>query len=312
MKGILIKSTGSWYSVLTEEKKIVACRIKGNFRLDSGKFSNPLAVGDSVEIAVEEGQESAMITTLYDRKNYICRTDPHKKAYKQIIATNIDQAIVFASLKQPRVPLGFIDRFSVIAEMYHIPLHIIFNKADLYADEEMENFFEAKSIYETLGYTVHLISVLHNSGVEKLHSILKDKTTLVSGQSGVGKSAFINTICPQLDLKTQSVSDYNEKGQHTTTFAEMHPITFGGFIIDTPGVKELGIADITKEELSHYFVEMRRLLPQCKFNNCTHIDEPNCAVKAAFDKGEIHPLRFSSYFSILNEIEIGLKFWQKK
>ena len=312
MKGTVIKSTGSWYSVLTDEQKILNCRIKGTFRLGTGKFSNPIAVGDWVDVEEEKDAAIGIINKLHDRKNYICRTDIHRKAHKQIIASNLDLVLIFASLIQPRVPLGFIDRLTVIAEAYHIPPQIVFNKADIYGNEEMEKFVEAQSIYESIGYQVHLISVKNNYGIEPLKNILQNKTTLISGQSGLGKSAFINVVCPSLNLKTSQVSEYNEKGKHTTTFGEMHPLDFGGFIIDTPGVRELGIADMQPEEVSQYFVEMRRVSGNCKFNNCLHIDEPNCAVKNELEAGNIHPLRFSSYLSILDELNSGLKFWQKK
>ncbi|MEY4875237.1 MAG: hypothetical protein RI955_461 [Bacteroidota bacterium] len=312
MRATVIKSTGSWYTVLSTENKVLQCRIKGLFRLGDKKFSNPLAVGDWVNIEHELGQETYMINELFDRNNYICRTDPHRKAHKQIIASNIDQAVLITSLYQPRVPLGFLDRFSVIAEMYHIPLQIIFNKCDIYDADTMLKFEEAKSIYEDAGYKVHLVSLHKNINTEIIASIFENKTSLISGQSGVGKTALINFLCPTLQLKTQQVSDSNEKGQHTTTFAEMHLMNDKSFIIDTPGVKELGIADMELAEISQYFAEMRKFLPDCKFNNCKHIDEPNCAVKLALDNSLIHPLRFNSYLSIYNEIESGLKFWQKK
>jgi ribosome biogenesis GTPase / thiamine phosphate phosphatase len=312
MQGLVVKSTGSWYNVLSENKKIILCRLKGTLRLETGKFSNPIAVGDTVEIELEQNSESGLITALHDRKNYICRSEIHRKAHKQIIAANIDFAVIVASLVQPRVPLGFIDRFTVLAEAYHIKPIIIFNKLDLYAESDLEKFVEAKSIYESIGYKVFLISVKENLGLTDIKKLLQNKTSLVSGQSGVGKSAFINALQPSLQLKTNVVSNYNEKGKHTTTFAEMFSLENGGYIIDTPGVKELGIADIDVEEVSHYFVEMRKYLPQCKFNNCKHIDEPDCEVKKQLEDGNIHPLRFSSYLSILDEINSGLKFWEKK
>lgn len=312
MVATVIKSTGSWYLALCNNNEIVQCRIKGKFRLADKKISNPIAVGDKVNIEIEPGLQSYMITDLLDRKNYICRTDPHRKAHKQIIASNIDQAVLITSLHQPRVPLGFIDRFSMIAEMYHIPLQIIFNKCDIYDENVMLKFEEAKSIYEDAGYKVHLVSIEKNKNTEILFEIFHNKTSLISGQSGVGKTATINFLSPHLQLKTQQVSDSNEKGQHTTTFAEMHLINQNTYVIDTPGVKELGIADIELEEVSHYFADLRRYISDCKFNNCKHLDEPNCAVKNALENHQIHPLRFSSYLSIIEEVQTGLKFWQKK
>ncbi|MEN9523845.1 MAG: hypothetical protein RL065_2222 [Bacteroidota bacterium] len=312
MIATVIKSTGSWYLALCSDYSIVQCRIKGKFRLEDKKISNPIAVGDKVNIEIEPGQQSYIISKLVDRKNYICRTDPHRKAHKQILASNIDQAVLITSLHQPRVPLGFLDRFSMITEMYHIPLQIIFNKCDIYDDNTMLKFEEAKSIYEDAGYQVHLISIEKNINTDVLHKVFDNKTSLISGQSGVGKTATINFLSPQLQLKTQSVSDSNEKGQHTTTFAEMHIINQNTFVIDTPGVKELGIADIELDEISQYFPDLRRHLPNCKFNNCKHLDEPNCAVKDALENQLIHPLRFGSYLSIVEEVQTGLKFWQKK
>lgn len=312
MIATVIKSTGSWYLALCDDQSIVQCRIKGKFRLEDKKISNPIAVGDKVKIEIELGQKSYMITKLVDRKNYICRTDPHRKAHKQIIASNIDQAVLVTSLYQPRVPLGFLDRFSMITEMYHIPLQIIFNKCDIYDEGVMLKFEEAKSIYEDAGYKVHLISIEKNINTDILHQIFNNKTSLISGQSGVGKTATINFLSPQLHLKTQQVSDSNEKGQHTTTFAEMHIINETTYVIDTPGVKELGIADIELDEISQYFPDLRRHLSNCKFNNCIHLDEPDCAVKDALENHLIHPLRFSSYLSIVEEVQTGLKFWQKK
>jgi ribosome biogenesis GTPase len=298
--------------VLSADNKVLQCRIKGLFRMADKKFSNPVAVGDWVNVEIEPGQNTYMINEVLDRKNYICRTDPHRKAHKQIIASNLDQAVVVTSLYQPRVPLGFIDRFSVIAEMYHIPLQIIFNKCDIYDADTQLKFEEAKSIYEDAGYQVHLVSLQQKINTDILESIFQNKISLISGQSGVGKTALINYLCPDLKLKTQQVSDANEKGQHTTTFAEMHQLNATSFIIDTPGVKELSVADIELEEISHYFAEMRKFLPDCKFNNCKHIDEPDCAVKSALEQGLIHPLRFGTYMSIIQEVETGLKFWQKK
>jgi ribosome biogenesis GTPase len=312
LKGLVKKSTGSWYQIITSTHTQIACRLKGNFRLDAAKNSNPCAVGDWVEYELEPNQSTGIINLVYPRQNQIARTDPHKKAFQQIIASNVSQAILFTSLKQPRVPLGFLDRFSIVAEMYHIPLIIAFNKSDIYGEKEKLKYEEAYSIYTSLGYQVFLISMHEPTLPVAFTNIIQNKTTLVSGHSGVGKSAFINKLCKSLSLETKAVSHYNEKGQHTTTFAEMHLLDMGGYIIDTPGVKEFGIPNIELAELSHYFVEMRRLLSGCKYNNCLHINEPDCAVQDAFENNEIHPLRYGSYLSIVAELESGLKFWQKK
>ena len=322
LNAVIVKSTGSWYTLrLPDGSKIVA-RLKGKFRLKDLKTSNPLAVGDFVNYELEPGQDSAMITEILDRRNYIIRTDPHKKAFRQIIAANLDQVVLITSLKQPRVPLGFIDRFTVIAEAYHIPVVVVFNKADLYEEPELEKFAEARSIYQSLGYKVLFTSVLEKKGLQQFDQVVKNKTSLFSGHSGVGKSALINYLAPDLDLKTNNVSDYNEKGQHTTTFAEMHDLkderfndpntNRTSFIIDSPGVKEFGIMDIELTEVSQYFPEMRPLITACRFNNCLHLNEPDCAVKDALEQGLIHPLRFNSYLGILEELQTGLKFWEKK
>jgi ribosome biogenesis GTPase / thiamine phosphate phosphatase len=321
LKGTVIKSTGSWYTIKSNEGETVMCRLQGKHRLLEVKTTNPIAVGDIVQFELEPNQQTGTITKIEQRKNYIIRPDPHKKAFHQIIASNLDQVVIVTALKQPRVPLGFIDRLSVIAEAYHIPVIILFNKADIYADDEIEKFIEAKSIYEALGYTVLLISSQANKiyadkkntlADKAIHELLKDKNTLFSGHSGVGKTALLNLLSPDLKLKTHQVSEYNEKGQHTTTFAEMYALNDTTNVIDTPGVKEFGLLSLELKEVWQYFPEMKALASQCKFNNCIHIDEPECAVKHAFEAGEIHPLRFNSYFSIIEEIKYGLKFWERK
>jgi ribosome biogenesis GTPase len=244
-----------------------------------------------------------MINEIYERRNYIVRSSPHQKSKIHIVASNLDQSILFATLKEPRTSQGFIDRFLVTCEAFHIPAIIIFNKADIYKDKEMAKFESLKSIYEKAGYKVFLTSVINHQGTEEIKAVLKDKTTLVSGHSGVGKSSLLNSIFPELNLKTQDVSGWSGKGQHTTTFAEMFDLPFGGKIIDTPGVKEFGIVDIPKQELSHYFPEMRERLNGCQFNNCLHVNEPGCAIKEAVIKGEISEDRYVSYHNILGSID---------
>lgn len=312
--GIVIKSTGSWYLIHTNQKTTVKARLKGKLRLSDSKSSNPIAVGDKVEFEMEANGEFATIIRPLPRKNLITRSDPHKKAHRQIIAANIDQTLLVTSLVQPRVPLGFIDRFTTMAEAFHVPVILVFNKVDLYDEDAIDKLAEAEDIYQQIGYQVHIISVREQIGLEVLEPILKGKTTLLSGHSGVGKSALINHLIPSLGLKTQSVSDHNEKGQHTTTFAERHALSYddNSYVIDTPGVKELGIYDIESHEIAQYFPEMRALMSQCKFNNCKHVNEPNCAVKEAVNDGRIAETRFGSYISMLNELESGLTFWQKK
>ena len=301
MKGLVYKSTGSWYSVKDEAGKFYNARIKGVLKIEGLTSTNPISVGDVVTMEKEqETDDNAMITAIDDRKNYIARSSPHNKRQHHIVASNMDQTMLFATLKDPKTSQGFIDRFLVSSEAYHIPAIIVFNKADVYGKKEMEKFEEVKEIYEACGYTVMLSSLAKNTGVAEIKELLKDKITLLSGHSGVGKSTFINAIFPKLDLKTQEVSDWSGKGLHTTTFAEMFDLPFGGKIIDTPGLRELGVVDIAKNELAHYFPEMRRLMSECQFNNCVHINEPGCAIKEAVNSNEISADRYVSYLSILD------------
>ena len=301
MKGLVYKSTGSWYSVKDEAGKFYNARIKGVLKIEGLTSTNPISVGDVVTMEKEqETDDNAMITAIDDRKNYIARSSPHNKRQHHIVASNMNQTMLFATLKDPKTSQGFIDRFLVSSEAYHIPAIIVFNKADVYGKKEMEKFEEVKEIYEACGYTVMLSSLAKNTGVAEIKELLKDKITLLSGHSGVGKSTFINAIFPKLDLKTQEVSDWSGKGLHTTTFAEMFDLPFGGKIIDTPGLRELGVVDIAKNELAHYFPEMRRLMSECQFNNCVHINEPGCAIKEAVNSNEISADRYVSYLSILD------------
>ena len=301
MKGLVYKSTGSWYSVKDEAGKFYNARIKGVLKIEGLTSTNPISVGDVVTMEKEqETDDNAMITAIDDRKNYIARSSPHNKRQHHIVASNMDQTMLFATLKDPKTSQGFIDRFLVSSEAYHIPAVIVFNKADVYGKKEMEKFEEVKEIYEACGYTVMLSSLAKNTGVAEIKELLKDKITLLSGHSGVGKSTFINAIFPKLYLKTQKVSDWSGKGLHTTTFAEMFDLPFGGKIIDTPGLRELGVVDIAKNELAHYFPEMRRLMSECQFNNCVHINEPGCAIKEAVNSNEISADRYVSYLSILD------------
>jgi len=310
MKAIIYKSTGSWYVAKTEEGDIVQARIKGKFKIDGITSTNPIAVGDEVEIEMENDlEQTVMITNISERRNYINRQSPHNKHQHHIIASNLDQSLLFATLKEPRTSQGFIDRFLIASEAYHIPSIIVFNKADVYRKKEMELFAEWSAMYEAIGYKVFLISMQTSEGVDEVKALLKNKTTLISGHSGVGKSTFINAVMPDLDLRTEEVSGWSGKGMHTTTFAEMFDLPFGGRIIDTPGVKEFGLFDIDRQELSHYFPEMRQLIGQCQFNNCLHLEEPGCAVKAAVVKEEIHPLRYISYCGILATIDTK-KHWE--
>lgn len=304
MKATVYKSTGSWYVVQNEDGVVLNARILGKFKIDGLTSTNPIAVGDVVTIVAENELEgSVTITEIDDRRNYITRTSPANKHKHHIIASNIDQSLLFATLKDPKTSQGFIDRFLITSEAYQIPSIIVFNKSDLYQETELEKFAEVKSIYEAIGYKVMGMSIEKNIGVAEVKDLLKDKTTLLSGHSGVGKSSFINIIFPELKLKTQDVSGWSGKGLHTTTFAEMFNLSFGGRIIDTPGIRELGLVDIPKQELSHYFPEMRQLINDCQFNNCMHMNEPGCAVKEAVQSGSIHIDRYISYCNILDKIE---------
>ena len=304
MKGVVIKSTGSWYQVLDTNKNIWDCRIKGKFRLSGIKSTNPIAVGDHVEFDTEKDNKG-IITKIADRKNYIIRKSINLSKQSHIIAANIDQALLVVTLAMPRTSSGFIDRFLLTAEAYHIPVKIIFNKMDLFEDKESsEEVDEFINIYKKIGYNCIKTSALKNENIELLKTLSKDKVSLISGHSGVGKSALINKLDNSLSLKTGSISSTHLKGKHTTTFAEMYKLTYGGFIIDTPGIKELGLVDMNKEEIADYFIEIRALKNKCKFNNCLHLNEPNCAVAQAVEKGEIEISRYQNYMSIMRGEEL--------
>ena len=309
MKALVYKSTGSWYSVKTIDEangtgKFHNARIPGKFKVDGITSTNPIAVGDTVTIELENNEErSAMITSIDARKNYIARVSPANKNQHHIIAANLDQTILFATLKDPKTSQGFVDRFLVTSEAYHLPAIIVFNKSDIYRKKELDKFSELKKMYEDIGYRIVLMSVDKNEGVGEVAALMRDKISLLSGHSGVGKSSFINIIFPDMNLKTQDVSGWSGKGLHTTTFAEMFDLPGGGMIIDTPGIRELGLVDIPRQELSHYFPEMRELLHHCQFNNCLHLNEPGCAIKAAVEEGKIHIERYLSYCNILDSIE---------
>ncbi len=304
MKAIVYKSTGSWYSLKDEAGKFWNGRMKGVMKLDDITSTNPVAVGDWVHAEREnEGDNTVTINEILDRNNYINRQSPRHKHQHHIVAANLDQSILVATLKEPKTSQGFIDRFLVASEMYHVPAIIVFNKSDLYKAKELDKYEQWKEMYEAIGYKVLLVSAEKNEGMDEIMKVLKDKTTLVSGHSGVGKSSLLNVIFPNLNRKTQDVSGWSGKGQHTTTFAEMFDLPFGGKIIDTPGMREFGLVDISKAELSHYFPEMRDRLNSCQFNNCLHINEPGCAIKEAVINEEIHEDRYVSYAGILDSIE---------
>lgn len=304
MKALVYKSTGSWYITRTGDGQWYNARIKGVFKIDEAITStNPVAVGDEVEIEPESGSaDTAIITGISERRNYVNRQSPSHKMQHHIIAANLDQSLLFATLREPKTSNGFIDRFLVTAEAYHVPAIIVFNKIDVYRHKEQELLHRYTDIYQGAGYTVISMSIVNNTGVDALKALMKDKTTLLSGHSGVGKSSFINTLFPDRELRTKEVSGWSGKGMHTTTFAEMFDLPLGGRIIDTPGLREFGIVNIEKQELSHYFPEMRELLNGCRFNNCLHLNEPGCAVKSAVAEDRIPEERYISYCTILLSI----------
>jgi ribosome biogenesis GTPase len=303
-KAVVYKSTGSWYTVKDENDQWHNARMKGVFKIDDITSTNPIAVGDEVTIELEDEKENtATITEIQPRRNYINRQSPRAKYQHHIIAANLDQSLLVATLKEPRTSQGFIDRFLIASEMYHVKPLLVFNKADIYKRKEGEQFTHFQEMYTAIGYPVFLTSTKEKMGIDALQDTLKNKITLISGHSGVGKSTLLNSILPHLALKTQEVSNWSGKGMHTTTFAEMFDLPGGGKIIDTPGMREFGLVDITKQELSHYFPEMRDRLQNCQFNNCLHLNEPGCAIKQAVAEGIIHEDRYVSYAGILDSIE---------
>lgn len=305
MEAIIYKSTGSWYQAKTPEGVLWQCRIAGKMKIDEEiTTTNPVAVGDLVDLEEEDPlQRTAIITRVRPRDNYIIRSSPHNRFKNHVVAANMDQAILVATLRAPRTSQGFIDRFLVTAAAYHVPAVVVFNKQDLYHAKEMQRFERLKEIYTGMSYPVLLVSALKDEGLEAIRGILAGKTSLLAGHSGVGKSTLINDLIPELAIKTQYVSDWSGKGMHTTTFAEMHELPFGGRIIDTPGIRELGIVDMEKQELSHYFLDMQPFLTGCRFNNCLHVQEPGCAVVEAVEDGKITVERYESYLAMLETLE---------
>lgn len=299
LSGIVVKSTGSWYVVHLDTGEYIECRIKGQFRIRglNTKNTNPLAVGDRVDVLREANGDNT-ISKLHERRNYIIRRSTNLSKQTHIIAANIDRAYVMATLIEPRTSTGFIDRFLVTAEAYSIPASIIFNKRDL-LDEELCDYVEQlMGLYTSLGYGCHFISANDEAAVNELRNEMNNQVSLIAGHSGVGKSTLINALCPELSLRTGKLSEAHNKGMHTTTFAEMHPLD-NGWIIDTPGIKEFGIVDLERAELSHFFPEMRERFGQCRFNNCLHLNEPGCAIQEAVEKGEIALTRYHCYLAII-------------
>jgi ribosome biogenesis GTPase len=305
MRARVYKSTGSWYVVKTDQGQIWNARIKGIFKIDGITSTNPISVGDEVDLEIEnESEGSAVIISICPRRNYINRQSPSNKMQHHIIAANLDQSLMMATLKDPRTSQGFVDRFLVASEAYHVPAMLVVNKMDLYRKKEMDQWGHWQQMYEAIGYPIFSMSIMEMKGLEEVRNSLEKKITLISGHSGVGKSSFINGILPGNLLKTQEVSGWSGKGIHTTTFAEMFDLSGpgAGSIIDTPGMREFGLVDISRQELSHYFPEMRSLIQECKFNNCLHQSEPGCAIKNALEEGNIYEDRYNSYCNILESI----------
>jgi ribosome biogenesis GTPase len=305
-KGLVIRSTGSWYSVKTDGGDILDCRIKGKLRMKEVRTTNPVAVGDKVEFELQHDETSkdgvtGIISGVEARKNYIIRKASNLSKESQIIAANIDHAFIVVTVNYPVTLPGFIDRYLISAMAYRIPASLIFNKIDLYNDKDYEKLEEYLNTYESIGYKCFQVSAEKNFNIDLLRDELKDKISLFSGLSGVGKSSILNRLDPTLELKTGIISDHHQQGKHTTTFAEMFEMKDGCYLIDTPVIRGFGVIDMEKTEISHYFPEMFGLLGQCRFFNCTHVHEPGCAVKSAYEKGEIPATRYESYLSLIGE-----------
>ena len=300
MKGFVIKNTGSWYSVKTDDGKVVECKIKGNFRLKGIRSTNPVAVGDHVEIALNQ-EGTAFITHIDERRNYIIRKSQNLSKQSHIIAANVDQAFLIVTVNYPQTSTTFIDRFLASAEAYSVPVVLVFNKRDILSDDERHYQQSMVHLYETIGYECREISAATGEGVEGLHKLLKGKITLLSGNSGVGKSTLINQILPEANLRTAEISDAHNTGMHTTTFSEMLELPEGGYIIDTPGIKGFGTFDMEPEEIAHYFRDIFALGHECRFSNCTHTHEPGCAVCEALEAHRLAPSRYTSYLSMLED-----------
>jgi ribosome biogenesis GTPase / thiamine phosphate phosphatase len=301
LEGIIIRSTGSYSTVRDSEGDFYECRLKGRFRMEGIKTTNPLSVGDRVTIFPERDKNKGIITAIHPRANYIIREATRLSKVSHIIASNIDRLFVITSIIQPRTSTGFIDRVLVTAEAYHIPAAVVFNKIDISDTASKTLMDQLMELYSGLGYGVFAVSAITGKGLGILNQALAGKVNLFTGHSGVGKSALINAIEPGLNIKTGDISAYHSKGKHTTTFAEMHCLTFGGYIIDTPGIKEFGLIDFARQEISERFPEMRERMHDCRFANCTHVHEPGCAIKQAIDEGKINAGRYRNYLGMLND-----------
>jgi ribosome biogenesis GTPase len=299
-KGVILKSTGSRYRVLTENGAIFECSIKGKLRIKEFRTTNPVAVGDNVLFETDGKSGSGIITEVLDRRNYILRKASNLSKHSQILAANIDQAYLMITVVFPETPVEFIDRFLITAEAYRVPAKIIINKTDLYGEDETAKMEFIEALYKNIGYDCRRLSLKEDKNLEELKREMSGKTTLISGYSGVGKTTLLNTLNPDLNLKTAEISDYHKQGKHITTFPEMHQMPFGGFVIDTPGIRGFGVVDMDRNEIYHFFREIFIKSKECRFNNCLHLDEPGCAVRDAVEKGEIAFLRYRSYLNIMD------------
>ena len=304
MQGLVVKNTGSWYTVRTDEGEIIDCKIKGNFRIKDIRSTNPIAVGDRVKLTLNT-DGTAMIHEICSRKNYIIRRSSNLSKYSQILAANLDLVALVITVNDPETSTVFIDRFLATAEAYQVPACLVINKTDRYSEDESAFAAALKNLYETINYPVFLVSAITGDSVPELKEYLSNKTTLLSGNSGVGKSTLINMIAPNSDVRTNKISEYHNKGMHTTTFSEMFLLDDGGFIIDTPGIKGFGTIDMQENEVGHFFREIFRISKECHFNNCTHTHEPGCAVFDAVEKHLISQSRYQSYLSIMEDCKSG-------
>ncbi len=303
MKGVVLKSTGKWYRILLDTGQTVKATIKGKLRLKEANATNPVAAGDYVTIqsASSGDEEVYAIDAILERENYLVRRSTNLSKQVQIIAANIDRVYLLVTIKYPVTQLGFIDRFLVAAESFRIKTSILVNKMDLYSESELKLADELVRIYQKIGYPCHKISAIDGNSLAFLKEEIKDKKVMISGNSGVGKTSLVNSLDPALDLKVGEISISHEQGKHTTTFAEMHPLESGGFIIDTPGIRAFGLAGLDKEHYAHYFPEMRDLLGKCKFHNCVHLEEPECQIKKLVHRGEIAESRYATYLQLMEE-----------
>lgn len=305
MQGLVIKNTGSWYQVKTDDGQLIECKIKGNFRLKGIRSTNPVAVGDRVQIILNQ-EGTAFINEIEDRKNYIIRRSSNLSKQSHIIAANLDQCMLVVTINYPETSTIFIDRFLASAEAYRVPVNLIFNKIDIYNEDELRYLDALVDLYTYIGYPCFKVAAQTGEGVEAVKNALNGQITLFSGHSGVGKSTLINTILPGIDLKTGAISSYHNKGMHTTTFSEMFPVDDnGGYLIDTPGIKGFGTFDMEEEEIGHYFPEIFKTSANCKYNNCTHRHEPGCAVRKAVEEHFISESRYASYLNMLEDKEEG-------